>query len=128
LEATVLEIVEAPCVDRVVARGRVESICPVSGVVDNYLVEVEYKPPQGRGVGVCRYVEAYSLHRLFQSFREKRILQEELTAVIAEELCKALGPGAWVRVATRGPHGPIELEASTERRCTRTTRTANYRP
>lgn len=110
-------VVEARCVDRVEARGRVESVCPVSGVVDTYEVVVEYQPPQGHGVGICRYLEAYSLHRLLESYRGRRILQEELTADLAEKLCTALGPGARVKVATRGPHGPVELEATVEKQC-----------
>jgi len=117
LSGGLLRTVEARCVDRVVARGRVESVCPVSGVVDSYEVVVEYQPPQGHGVGVCRYLEAYSLHRFFEGFRGRSIFQEELTAMIAEEVCRALGVGALVRVATRGPHGPVVLEAVVERRC-----------
>ena len=112
-----LEVVEAECVDRVVARGRVESVCPVTGIVDTYTVVVEYQPPQGHGWGRCRYIEAYSLHRYLGGFRGERVLQEGLTARIASDVCRALGPGAWVRVTTRGSHGPVEIEAVVERSC-----------
>ncbi len=103
------------CVDRVTARGRARARCPVTGAEDVYEVTITYTPVQ-RGDG-CIYVEAYSLADYLESFHATEILQEDLTRRVAETLCSILGRGARVRVATRGPHGGVELEAVAELEC-----------
>lgn len=103
------------CVDQVTARGRARARCPVTGAEDVYEVSITYTPARrGRG---CLYVEAYSLADYLESFHDTEILQEDLTRGVAEALCSILGEGARVRVATRGPHGGVELEAVVELEC-----------
>ena len=110
-----LRIVEGEaCVDKVVITGSVEAVCPVTGMVDLYRVTVEYKPPSVGGV--CRYIEALSFHAYLQSYKGRKILQEELTAAIVRDFCKVLGGGE-VKVVTEGYHGPVSMRAEASGSC-----------
>jgi len=92
-------------ISRVVLRSVVEAVCPLTGLVDRYNVAVEYSPgPEGL------YVEAYSFQEYLESFRGKRIYQEDLVARIARDVCKAARP-RWVCVTLVGSHGSVEIEA-----------------
>ncbi|ABM80891.1 GTP cyclohydrolase I [Hyperthermus butylicus] len=110
-----LRVVEGEaCVEKVVLTGSVEAVCPVTGMVDLYRVIVEYKPSSaGR---VCRYIEALSFHFYLQSYKGRKILQEELTATIVRDFCEALGGGE-VKVVTEGYHGPVGMRAEASGRC-----------
>lgn len=109
-----LRIVEADCVERVALRARVEARCPVSGVVDTYELVLEYEPP--REGGRCRYIEAYSLHEYLQGYRGRSIFQEQLTAEVLRDACRALRGGR-VRVTTRGAHAAVEAEVTASQSC-----------
>ena len=109
-----LRVVEAACVEKVTLRARVEARCPVSGVVDTYELVLEYQPP-GDGER-CRYIEAYSLHEYLRSYQGRLILQEQLTAEVLRDTCRALGGGK-VRVTTRGAHAAVEAEVTASQSC-----------
>jgi len=70
----------------VTLRAKASAICPLTGIVDVYTVEVSYTPKPGRAL------EAYSFAEFLESFQDKKILQEELTAEIARKLCATGGP------------------------------------
>ncbi|NOZ88552.1 MAG: hypothetical protein GXO15_01360 [Crenarchaeota archaeon] len=110
-----LRVVEAGgCVDEVELEARVEAVCPVTGIVDVYRLMLRYTPP--RSARGCRYLEALSVHDYLAGFRGIKILQEELAARIAEEVCRALG-GGLVRVTLEGSHGPVAMRVTAARSC-----------
>jgi len=75
-----------------------------------YTVEVSYTPKPGRAL------EAYSFAEFLESFQDKKILQEELTAEIARKLC-ATGAVERVEVRLRGIHGSVEVETKLQSNC-----------
>lgn len=108
---TRIEVVESrPGVGLVVLRARVSAVCPLTGILDVYDVEVSYKPRGGR------FLEAYSFARFLDGFQNRKIYQEELTTVIAEAVCSS-GVVERVRVKLRGVHGSVDLETVAELDC-----------
>ncbi len=106
-----IEVVESrPGVGLVVLRARVSAVCPLTGILDVYDVEVSYKPRGGR------FVEAYSFARFLEGFQDRKIYQEELTTVIAEAICST-GAAERIRVKLRGVHGSVDLETIAELEC-----------
>ena len=95
---------------RVVMRSTMRAVCPLTNITDIYEVVVEYKPANGR------YVEAYSFEEFLKSFESKKIFQEEVTRLIAEEVC-ASGAAEQVKVTLRGTHGGVELVTELEKNC-----------
>ncbi|ALL00275.1 QueF-like protein [Pyrodictium delaneyi] len=101
----------AEAISRVTLRSVIEAVCPLTGLVDRYNVEVEYSPGEER-----LYIEAYSFQEYLESYRGKRIYQEELAAKIAHDVCRAAQP-RWVRVTLVGTHGSVEIEAEHRIEC-----------
>ncbi len=94
----------------VVMRASARAVCPLTGITDIYEVVVEYKP-KGE-----RYIEAYSFEEFLRSFENRRIYQEELTQLVAREVC-GTGAAEKVRVTVRGTHGGTELTTVVEMGC-----------
>ncbi len=102
------------CADEVELRAVVEAVCPVTGIVDLYRLVLRYQPPGGPEG--CRYIEALSFHNYLSGFRGTRVLQEELAARVALDVCHALGGGSVV-VELEGAHGPVEMRVRVARSC-----------
>ncbi|MCE4604307.1 MAG: GTP cyclohydrolase I [Aeropyrum sp.] len=92
---------DCPAGLRIVVEALVEATCPFTGAPDSYELEIEF-------VSKGKCVEAISLSRWLQSFRDQRITQEELASIIARAIKDTVEPDyACVRLS--GSHGGIAM-------------------
>ncbi len=100
----------APLVEEVVLRSKATAICPLTEIVDSYEVEVSYKP---RGT---MFIEAYSFSKFLETYRDKKIYQEQLANEVAEAICRTRAVER-VSVKMRGVHGSTEVIVLVEEKC-----------
>jgi 7-cyano-7-deazaguanine reductase len=84
------------------------ALCPVTGQPDQYELLIEYSAPG-------RTIESKSLKLYLWSFRDRGIFAEDLVAVVAKDLSRALSSPVLVRMVQQIRGGLVlEVEAAGE--------------
>ena len=85
-----IRVVRAGPVDYVHLETTLTAICPVDHSVDNYVLEVDYKPSCQNNR--CIYAELNSLREYLDGFRNRVIYHEDLINELMSEFIRALNP------------------------------------
>lgn len=109
LEAENLEVFDAPNVSEVkFVTDEVTALCPVTMQPDIYTVEITYEPDQ-----FC--VESKTLKLYLTKFRNEGIFGESITAVIADDLFRAIKPKKMTVRTTQQIRGGLKMSSEAVR-------------
>lgn len=104
-----LETFDAPDVDLVeFVTHEVTALCPVTNQPDVYTVKISYSPD-----GKC--VESKTLKLYLMQFRNEGIFGEAITAVIADDLFRALQPKHVEVITTQQIRGGLQMTSRATR-------------
>ena len=85
-----IRVIRAGPVDHVHIETTFSAICPVDHSIDNYILEINYKPSCRNNE--CVYAELNSLKEHLDRFKDRVIYHEDLINELIGELTKALSP------------------------------------
>ncbi|GAB6946309.1 hypothetical protein JCM16161A_04390 [Vulcanisaeta sp. JCM 16161] len=85
-----IRTIKAGPVDQVHLEASFTAICPVDHSIDNYIVEIDYKPTCGNDG--CIYIELNSLREYLDGFRDRIIYHEDLINELISRFMEALNP------------------------------------
>lgn len=96
-------------VDKVVLKTTFKAICPISRTIDNYTLEIEYRPKDGV------YIELSSLREYLNKFEDIEVFHEELAHIIAEDLFQVINP-KYIKVKLISIYMGINVEVTIEKK------------
>jgi len=102
-----LKVLSIPVKVKVRLKARFTAVCPISGAVDIYNLEVEY-------AGDGKYVEVGSFREYLDAFKCQSWHYEDLCEKIWKDLVQTLGEGALVRVRLRSSYLGVAVEVEKE--------------
>ncbi len=85
-----IRVIRARPVDHVHIETSFSAVCPVDHSVDNYVVEIDYKPACNGDD--CAYIELGSLREYLDGFRDRVIYHEDVINELLSELMRVLAP------------------------------------
>ncbi|WP_054853566.1 hypothetical protein [Vulcanisaeta distributa] len=85
-----MRTIKAGPVDYVHLETSFSAICPVDRSIDNYVIEVEYKPACNDDG--CIYIELNSLREYLDGFKDRVIYHEDLINELVNEFVRTLNP------------------------------------
>lgn len=85
-----IRVIRAGPVDNVHIETTFSAVCPVDHSIDNYVIEIDYKPPCNGND--CSYLELGSLREYLDGFKGRVIYHEDVINDIINELMRVLSP------------------------------------
>ena len=98
-----IRVIRAGPVDHVHLETSFTAICPVDHSIDNYVLEVDYKPSCQDNY--CIYMELNSFREYLDRFKDRVIYHEDLINELIREFMMALNPVEMTIVLTSNYRG-----------------------